>query len=495
MPAGVWPWISLSLIALDLFVRVALAVRVIAKRTPVPDTLSWLILLLFAPFISWVLYLLIGERRLGTRRAARFERNTRDLELQAVRLWAHQHLDWCDVSGSNIPLSRLLTTMSGMPALAGNKLELIADAKAYIDSIIADIDAASKHVHLLYYIWEPDDAGTRLVDAVIRAAQRGVACRVLVDSVGSRAFLKSPQPQRLRAANVHVVECLPASLLRTLFARIDLRNHRKIAVIDGQIAYCGSQNITDENFRPRKLTRIGTSGAGPGPWIDASVRVHGPAAQALQSTFMRDWLHDSDEHITDIAGFLCEPQRMGESAVHVIPSGPGPRPDAIHQAFLATLHGAREEIIMTTPYFVPDEATKGALVNAALRGVDVTIVVPEVSDNRLVSAAARSHFEDLLDAGIKIFRHRPKHGMLHAKCLTVDRDLAVIGSANFDMRSFWLNFEATLFIYDDDFAGQLRWLQTSYMEESVQLRLDSWKRRPRRQRFWDNVAQLAGPLL
>jgi cardiolipin synthase len=187
--------------------------------------------------------------------------------------------------------------------------------------------------------------------------------------------------------------------------------------------------------------------------------------------------------------------RIGDSAVHVIPSGPGPRPDAIHQAFLATLHGAHEEIMMTTPYFVPDEATKGALINAALRGVEVTIVVPEQSDSKLVSAAARSHFEDLMEAGVKIHLHRPKHGMLHAKAATVDRELAVIGSANFDMRSFWLNFEATLFVYDDDFAGELRWLQTSYLTESVPIKLASWKRRPRLRRFWENCAQLAGPLL
>ncbi|MFN7317075.1 MAG: cardiolipin synthase [Phycisphaerae bacterium] len=492
MPAGLWASISLTLFVLDLLLRVALAVRVISKRTPVPDTLTWLVLLLFAPFISWMLYALMGERRLGTRRVKRFERNTADLELQAVRLWAHQHLDWCDVSARHVPLSRLLTNMAGMPALAGNKLELIADANGFIENLIADIDRATKHVHLLYYIWEPDNAGTRLADAVIRASERGVPCRVLVDSVGSRPMLQSSLIPRLRAAKVQVVESLPASLLRALFARVDLRNHRKIAVIDGQIAYCGSQNITDENFRPR---RIGRSARGPGPWIDASVRVHGPAAQALQSTFMRDWLHDSDEHITDISSFLCEPLRIGDSAVHVIPSGPGPRPDAIHQAFLATLHGAHEEIMMTTPYFVPDEATKGALINAALRGVEVTIVVPEQSDSKLVSAAARSHFEDLMEAGVKIHLHRPKHGMLHAKAATVDRELAVIGSANFDMRSFWLNFEATLFVYDDDFAGELRWLQTSYLTESVPIKLASWKRRPRLRRFWENCAQLAGPLL
>jgi cardiolipin synthase len=254
----------------------------------------------------------------------------------------------------------------------------------------------------------------------------------------------------------------------------------------------GSQNITEENFRKRL-------GSNAGPWIDANVRMRGPAVQALQATFLRDWVLDSEERLQNETRYFLqsatgEPTpRVGASIVQAIPSGPGPRPDAIHQGFLKMLYAAREEIIMTTPYFVPDEATKGALINAALRGIDVTIIVPEVSDSRLVAAASRAHFEDLMDAGIKIRLHQK--GLLHSKAAVVDRTLAVIGSANFDQRSFWLNFEITLFVYDTDFASLLRFLQMQYHTDSREINPRSWRRRPLWKRFRDNSAQLLGPLL
>jgi len=490
---------------LDACIRVALVLRVIVRRTPVPDTLAWLVLLFVVPFFSVFLYVLIGEQRLGSRRAAKFEQLTQEIENRAVTFWNREGLTWTGPDAAlpstvarsapsldQAGMVRLLSRLSIMPALIGNHLELIGDARKFLDNLIADIEHAQSHVHLLFYIWEDDTIGKQLADAVIRAAKRGVTCRVLVDSVGSKSFIDSETWDSLLAAKVRVVEALPANPIRALFYRADLRNHRKIAVIDAQVAYCGSQNITEENFRKRK-------GSAAGPWIDASVRVLGPAVQSLQATFLRDWILDSGERLENEDRYFAQSPSgqptplQGESIVQAIPSGPGPRPDAIHQAFLAMLYGAREEIMMTTPYFVPDEATKGALINAALRGVDVTIVVPQVSDSRLVAAASRAHFEDLMDAGIKICLHQ--QGLLHSKAAVVDRSFAVIGSANFDQRSFWLNFEITLFVYDSNFAGLLRFLQTNYINDSRELDPQAWRRRPLWHRFRDNCAQLLGPLL
>jgi cardiolipin synthase len=474
----------------------------------VPDTLAWIVLLALMPFFSVFLYALIGERRLGARRARRFDAITLEIEHRAVEFWQREHLVWNGDDTRNAPATaaphtdpsaldqagmvRLLTNLASVPALVGNQLDLIGDSEQFLARLIADIDAATSHVHLLFYIWEDDATGRRLADAVIRASQRGVTCRVLVDAVGSKSLAGGETWDRMLAANVRAATALPVNPVRALFYRVDLRNHRKIAVIDATIAYCGSQNITEENFRKRL-------GSKAGPWIDASVRVHGPAVQALQATFLRDWVLDSDERIQDETRYFAqapagEPTpRVGPSIVQVIPSGPGPRPDAIHQGFLKMLYAAREEIIMTTPYFVPDEATKGALINAALRGIEVTIIVPEVSDSRLVAAASRAHFEDLMDAGIKIRLHQ--RGLLHSKAAVVDRTLAVIGSANFDQRSFWLNFEITLFVYDTDFASLLRFLQMQYHTESRELNPRAWRRRPLWKRFRDNSAQLLGPLL
>lgn len=481
-----WPW--LAVYAIDLVLRIALAIHVIMRRRPVAVSLAWLALLLALPFLSIFIYTLVGETRLGIRRARRHEIQTKRLDEQAVSIWRHRHLDTESIGEEFSGIARYGTAVSGMPPLRGNRLTLLPDNESMLGALERDIDGAVSHCHLLYYIYLCDTAGTAISEALLRAVKRGVACRLLVDGVGSRAFLKSDLCERLRAGNVQVVEALPVNLLRRPFARVDLRNHRKIAVIDGRVAYCGSQNITDTHFRSHKWRKTGQ-------WIDASVRVDGPAAQALAVTFLRDWQLDSDEDIADVSGFLPEPHphEDHECVVQVVPSGPGPTPQAIHQALLTLIYSAREELIMTTPYFVPDQALLESLRAAASRGVDVTLVMPRVSDSPLVAAASRSHYLDLLESGVKI-----KHfegGLLHAKTVTIDRKVGLIGSTNFDQRSFFLNFEVTLFIYDDDFASVLRFMQVGYMAESDDVELHAWRKRGWWESLRDNSAQLLGPLL
>ncbi len=481
-----WPYIGWSLFAIDVIVRLILAVRVIYKRSAVADTMVWLLLFLLVPVLSWVLYTLIGGNHLGSLRTRRYEFITRPIEERSAQIWQHNQVEPEPGEGEYAHLAALATNVSGFPTLRGNHLELIAEPAKFLNRLVQDIDAATHHVHLCYYIWDPDAKGTLLAEAAIRAAQRGVACRVLVDSVGSSSLLKSELWGRMERAGVKCVEALPANVWRAVLERVDLRNHRKVAVIDGRVAYCGGQNVTEHNFK----SGIGGS---RGPWIDATVRMVGPAVQPLQISFLRDWAMDSSEEPAD-AGFLFpRSPAVGKSIVHVIPSGPGPRPDAIHQAFLSLLFAARREIIMTTPYFVPDEATKAAILNAALRGVDITLMVPKVTDSTLVGAAGRSYFEELLEAGVKIWLHQ--RGLLHVKAMTIDQKFSMIGSANFDIRSFWLNFESTLFVYDEDFTHKLRELQLGYLEESKQVMHDAWIRRPRLAHFRDNVARLFGPLL
>jgi cardiolipin synthase len=490
MEAALWTallgWGGTALVVVDVLVRLGFAGRVILRRTPVPDTLAWIVVLVLVPFASTVLYLLIGENRLGSRRAAKYERLNKDIDEPALAHLREQRVTVEESAEHYRHLTVLASSVTAMPPLKGNALELICDSEEFIARLCEDIARSQRSCHLVFYIWEPDEQGTRVGEALIAASKRGVACRVLVDSVGSRALLRSELAERMRAAGVPVVEALPASPLRALFARVDLRNHRKIAVIDSVIAYCGSQNITQENFAKRLGTRVG-------PWIDATVRVRGPTVQALQATFLHDWAMDSEEQVLNVRDFLPRPSLEGPATVHLVPSGPGPRPDAIHHALLAMLFQAREEILLTTPYFVPDEATKAGLINAALRGVQVTIVVPARSDSALVSAAAKSHFTDLLEAGVTIYRHQ--RGLLHAKVMIVDRQFGVIGSANFDMRSFWLNFEATLFIYEPSFSAQLRDLQLHYISQSKAVDKQAWLARSLSKRFVDNCAQLLGPLL
>lgn len=483
--SGYWP---VLLFSIDWGLRLLLAGVVISRRRPVAVTLAWLAVLVFVPVIGLIAYVLVGENRLGRRRIRRYEVLTKGIEVEAVRVWHHRHLDSQGIDEMYAPIARFGLNATGFPPLRNNRLSCLNNTSDFIDCVCADIAAAKHHVHIQTYIWQPTGAGVKVAQCLIDASKRGVLCRVLVDAVGSKAFLASDLPRRLNEAGVRVVQALPANILRAAFQRLDLRNHRKIIVVDGRVAYAGSQNITDTMFRSAPHRRTG-------PWVDASLRIEGPAVYALQAVFLRDWMLDSDEAIGALDQYIPPVTVRAEHpcVVQVIPSGPGAAPDAIHQAILTTIYSARDELVMTTPYFVPDDATRTALQAAAMRGVSVTLVMPKVSDSRLVAAASRAHYLDLLESGVKI--HHYRGGLLHAKTMTVDKDICLIGSANMDARSFWLNFEVTLFIYDDDFSSAMRFLQGGYLAESDEVHLEEWRLRPRWEVFRDNVAQLLGPLL
>ncbi|TVQ30275.1 MAG: cardiolipin synthase [Phycisphaeraceae bacterium] len=481
-------WIGIALLALDWLIRIALTARIVMRRSPLSASLAWLVIIMFIPLLGLFLYLLVGENRLGERRRRRHAAVTDILLQQAAHLWRHRHYQWEGGSETLQQIARFGTAVGGSPPLRGNELELISDSDKLITRIAEDIDGARNHCHLVFYIWQ-DSKGTRPVaDALIRAASRGVSCRVLVDSVGSKPFLRGRTVREMREAGVDVIAALPANPLRMLFSRLDLRNHRKIVAIDGHTGYVGSQNLNDSTFKQHPRKPIGQ-------WVDAMARVTGPAAMALDVVFLLDWQLDSKENIQNLADYLPEmelPEDDG-SVVQIIPSGPGPIPEAIHQAQLTIIYSAQEELIMTTPYFVPDESTRTALQAAAKRGVSVTLVCPERGDSRLVQAAGRSYYLDLLEAGVKIMHFRD--GLLHAKTLTVDRRIALIGSANLDMRSFWLNFEVTMVVYDTDFASILRFLQRHYISRSNAVTLEQWRRRPMYRFAVENTAQLVAPLL
>lgn len=485
-------WLGWAVFIADWVVRLALAARVVMRRMEPPVRTAWLVVLIFVPVVGIMAYVLVGEARLGTRRVRRYNELVATLESEAIGLWRHRSEAFV---GDNAPFAHIAvfgTAVGGFPPLNGNQLELHVDTEKTLDAMIADINGARHHVHLLTYIWDPGSLSERVGLALEQAAARGVQCRVLVDAVGSKKFLRSPRAASMRRAGVKLVAALPVNPVRAVFSRIDLRNHRKILVVDGEVAYCGSQNLADSSFRSKPWIKTG-------PWIDCTVRIEGPAAQALAVVFLTDWHLDSDEHLTDADAFLPTiPARAPEShgagtVVQVIPSGPGPAPASVAQAILACINAARDELIITTPYFVPDEAFKAALMAAAVRGVTVHVVVPEVLDSILVRAASRSHYLDLLEAGVHI--HHYRGGLLHSKTVTVDRDLAVIGSANLDIRSFRLNFEITMMIYDTDVASLVRFMQRGYLEQSIDVRLGEWRKRPWYRRAAENSAQLVGPLL
>jgi cardiolipin synthase len=487
----IWPsnaWIyATAIFALDWIIRVGLSIRVIMRRRPVGVSLAWLSLVLIVPFAGAIAYLFLGELRLGRRRQERSRGLHASYRAWLTGLEGRYPLPPGAGPAADHGLARMIQAGTEIPPLPGNAVHLLDHFEAIFAALIADIDRASRSCHLEFYIWAVGGLADDVVAALLRASARGVDCRVLVDDVGAAAFLKSSQVGRLRSGGVQLRAALPVSLVRGLFRRADLRLHRKIVVIDGEVAYTGSQNLVD----PRHFKQD----AGVGEWIDAMVRVEGPAVEALWATFLEDWALESPggTGTTEAARALPTLAPRGATTLQVLPSGPSSPPEAMRMVVLAALYEARRELVLTTPYFVPDEPLLMAMSSAALRGVAVTLIVPARNDSRLVDLASRAFQGDLARAGVRVMLF--EGGLLHTKSITVDGRLALFGSLNLDPRSLALNFEITLAVYDPAFAASLRALQQNYIDRARPLDLDAWRDRPATVRFAENAARLAGPLL
>jgi cardiolipin synthase len=476
--------ISTIIIAVHWLVIIGLSARVIIRRPPIGVSLAWLAVIFSVPLVGALAYLLFGEKRLGRKRSKRIQAIVPEFSHWQETLKARYDSSAMRLESWTGPYIHYGERVLGFPVLPGNEIELLSDCNSIFERIIQDIAAARCSVELCFYIWHTEGRSVDVVEALIRAAGRGVECRVLVDAVGSKAFLEGAAVGRLRGAGVEVVSALPIGVFSGLVARTDLRNHRKIAVIDDRVAYAGSQNLVDPAFFKQ--------GAGVGIWVDAMVRIMGPAAASLGGIFQLDWSVETGSAFCAPALEFLDVEAEG-AMVQTIPSGPDLQPEAIHQLLLMAIYSARHEIVMTTPYFVPDESILTALLTVALRGVQITLIVPANNDSLLIRYASVAHFDQLMSAGVDIALF--KGGLLHTKSLAIDGEISVFGSVNLDMRSLWLNFEISLLVYDREFTRRLRVLQHSYLQDSDRLDLDSWRRRPAWRRFTEDTFRLLSPLL
>ena len=476
------------LIAIDQILRLVLAIRVIMRRRPVGVSLAWLSVILIVPYAGAGLYLVFGELRLGRRRADWLSKIHMPFEIWLFKLRERaEPIHWQTLGPECEPLSKLVETTVNIPALPGNMWRLYSTTDEVFDEIVQDIDAARSTCHREFYIWNVGGRADDVADALIRAAARGVTCRVLVDAVGSRPFLKSKQAAKLKESGIALHAALPGGLIRGLFVRFDLRLHRKIIVIDGEIAYTGSMNLVD----PRCFKQ----NAGVGEWIDAMTRIEGPAVEGLAVTFVEDWELETSEGVERLAktSDIHPVSTRGAAVIQAIPSGPLVQNDAIQQILLMAIYSARDQIVLTTPYFVPDESILTALTTAVRRGVDVTLILPETVDSRLVALASQAHQGDLIRAGVHVMLF--EGGLLHTKSITVDGQFSLFGSLNLDPRSLYLNFEITLAAYDVEFTAELRRLQATYISQSKPVSMEKRANRSSFRRLAENTARLLGPLL
>ena len=473
----------------EYILRALMVLVVLFRKADRPTVATgWIVMVLAQPIVGAILYFSLGEVRFGTRRIARHRRILARIDRPAI----HRHRDPA-VYAPKLPpaahgLSLVTDAISHGLVCGGNRVELFGETEQSIRAMIEAIDAAREHCHALFYIWLDDGTGRLVAEALERAAARGVACRVLLDAVGSKAFLRSETCRSLRERGVSVVAALPVSLPRMLLSRIDLRNHRKLLVCDGVVGFTGSQNIADAAFAPK---------AKFAPWVDCLVRLEGPAVRELQMIFVVDWTLDAPDEGGDLdvdALLAIEPPPQADGVpTQLVASGPNYQQDAITQLIQAFVHSSRRELVLTTPYFVPDQATLTNLMVAARRGVEVTLVVPARNDSVVVGLASRSLFGPLLEAGVRIEEFHG--GLLHAKTVTIDREIGVVMSANLDLRSFDLNFECGALVYDAGFAATLRELQESYRRRSTPVPLERWRDRSARLRLAQGAASVLSPLI
>ncbi|HET6883650.1 MAG TPA: cardiolipin synthase [Pirellulales bacterium] len=470
-----WAWLH---IAADWAIRLAMLLYV-PRRRSASSARAWLLLIFLFPWPGLILYSFIGRAYLPKRRSKLQLRAVELIRELRERFVAGAHLTRPDISEPLTQAVALAEQLGDFGILGNNSFELMGDYDQSIERLIADIDAAANHVHLLYYIYADDATGRRVADALVRATARGVQCRLLLDAMGSRKALRRLAPA-LRQAGIEVVSALPYRLWNRNRGRRDLRNHRKIAVVDGRIGFVGSQNVINADFK-RGLV-----------YKELIARLTGPVVGQLQAVWLVDRYLET-EHILRDDGLFPKPLATGQSAAQCLPSGPLYRRANVERTLVALIHGARRQVVITTPYFVPDEPLVQALQTAVLRGVDVRLIVSQARDQALVCLAQRSFYDELLEVGVQIFHYQPS--FLHAKHVTIDDDVALVGSSNIDIRSFRLNSEISLLIYDRETVAQLRAIQAEYLNASLPLSYAEWLNRPIFEKLAQNTARMVDSVL
>ncbi|HKT57810.1 MAG TPA: cardiolipin synthase [Microbacterium sp.] len=478
-------WWPVAVIAVDISIRIAAIIIVPRNRRPAAAT-AWLLAIYFIPFFGVLLFLLIGNPRLPRKR-----RRKQDAINESIRETS-EHLDFGTLRphapqwfNSLVTLNR---NLGAMPLSGDNSAHLISDYHKSLDAMAAAIRGAKRYVHLEFYILQADNSTEGIFAAMEDAVARGVTVRVLLDHWANRGKPKYRRTlRRLRAMGAKWHLMLPVQPLRGRYQRPDLRNHRKLLVIDGTLAFMGSQNIVDSTYNLRKNIRRGLH------WVDLMVRLEGPVVASVNAVFLSDWYSETDESLADQIDVFSVESGPGDLDCQVVPSGPGFRFENNLQLFASLLYYAQDKIIMISPYFVPDEALLLAVTTACNRGLQVELFVSEEGDQAIVYHAQRSYYETLLKAGVRIWMY-PKPYILHTKSLTIDDEVAIIGSSNMDMRSFGLNLEVSMLVRGDEFVREVREVEDLYRERSRELTLDEWRQQPLRSTVLDNLARLTSAL-
>jgi cardiolipin synthase len=472
------------LVAADFLIKV-IALGVIPGNRKPAAGMAWLILIMVIPFGGILLFLLFGQNSVGKdRRAKQAEADA------AIRHYVRHMPASAPTSGPDyLPsVATLNSRLTALPWQPGNRIQLFPGYQDAIDAMTEAVEGAQSAVEVQFYISAWDDVTDPFFSAVVAAHDRGVRVRVLYDHLGSRGipgfkdFVK-----RLDAAGLDHHAMLPIHPLKGEFRRPDLRNHRKILVVDGLTAFAGSMNMTEPGYNKPKNHKVGRK------WVELVAKVEGPAVSGLRAVFATDWFKETGEIMAQDVAPVVPPTYPDGVDCQVVPSGPGYPTQNNLLLFTTLVHAARHRVSITSPYFVPDEPLLNAVTTAAQRGLDVELFVSEEADQFMVGHAQRSYYQALLEAGVRIYLY-PAPAVLHSKHFSIDDDVAVIGSSNMDMRSFALNAEVSLLATGASVVADMKRVEDTYRGLSRELTLEEWRERSAGSKYVDNAMRLTSSL-
>lgn len=446
----------------------------VENRNPV-KSIAWILVLIFLPVVGFLFYILVGrkfrKRHMISKRSLLINKknNTSDLtELPNLNL-----------SDTQRSIATLAYRNSDAPLHENSKIDIFTDANELYSSIIEDLRKAKHHIHMEYYIFLADKIGSAVMDVLKEKAKEGVVVRVIIDDVGSWQ-LKKKKIKELRNAGIDMQSFLEVGL-PYINSRVNYRNHRKIIVIDGVVGYTGGFNIADRYVK----------GLSWGPWRDTHIKIEGSAVLGLQKNFLTDWFFVKRELVEDVTYYPAQ-ERKGNCLSQIIISGPDMTWESIMQVFAKAFMEAKERIYIETPYFLPPESLITALQTAALCGVDVRLILPMKSDARITLYSTFSYLDQMLKAGIKVYLYQK--GFIHSKIVVTD-DIAIIGSANMDFRSFEQNFELSVIMYDAEIAKKMVEIYENDLRSSEEIKKEEWTTRRFSQKIKESLARLLSPLL
>jgi cardiolipin synthase len=494
--AEAWQWVlehwvvasPYLYILIDAALRIAALILVPRNRRP-GSAIAWLLAIMALPIVFFPVYLLLGTAQLPRKRREK-QKHVNALMRERSLSIPDSELD-PDVPSWLQSAVRLNRELGAYPLTGSNSADLEIDYDTSIASMAADIRTARHDVHALFYTMVLDEVTEDFIAALCEVADRGVKVRVLYDHWGSLSHGKVYRALR-RRLDAHGIEHYPMMPIRPFrdgaFQRPDLRNHRKLLLVDGQVGWMGSQNMIAPHYDKRSNIRRGLH------WQETMVRLRGPIVSEMNLLFAIDWFYESGEQLPEEVVVTAPEDTTGSYECQLVPSGPGFVLENNLLLFNQLFYSADRRISAVSPYFVPDESMLSALITAAKRGVEVELFVSEIGDQFLVFHAQRSYYTALLEAGVRIWLHRAPT-ILHAKHVTIDDSVTVIGSSNMDIRSFVLQMESSLMVGGTDFMLKMHEVEDVYRSRSRELTLEEWEQRPRVMMVIDNLCRLASSVV